>query len=166
MIEPRAKRQHFPRVVRLDESDLEVFAHTATPGEWAVPGSFAFLRTTPETLTGKALQAFKHGFLGTESFGWSTLVEIAEISDDDYQQVIDRLAAHLIAEHGAPDIAAALPAASEEAKYAASICELPPGTLLAIERHEEAEGIVENLKVVRPSAADHSQVKLWTFDDG
>ena len=109
-MEQQGNGLRFPRVVRLDESDLRVFARAATPGEWAVPGSFVFLDATPQTLSGPELQAFKHGFLGTESFGWSTLVEIAEISDDDYQQVIDRLAAYLIAEHGAPNIAAALPA--------------------------------------------------------
>ena len=159
MTEQRGKRQRFPRVVRLDESDLEVFERTATPGEWAVPGAFVFLDASPETLSGKGLYAFKHGFLGTVSFGWSTLVEIAEISDDDYQQVIDRLAAYLIAEHGAPNIAAALPAATEEVQYAASICEHRLATLLAIDRHLRTEGIVENLKIVRPSAADHGRVK-------
>lgn len=156
----------FLRTIRLDDSDTRVFEKASEPGEWAVPGSFAFLDVDAAQLTGKRLQAFKSGFLGTRTFGWSTLVEIAEIDDDEYQAVIDRLAAHFIEDYGAPHIAAALPAAGEEADYAATICEYPVHTLLAIERELADEGIVENLKVVRPpSAAGHADVKIWSFDD-
>ncbi|MDX1434644.1 MAG: DUF6505 family protein [Gammaproteobacteria bacterium] len=155
----------FLRTIRLDDSDTQVYEHASTPGEWAVPGSFAFLDLDPAELEGKRLQAFRSGFLGTESFGWSTLVEIAEIDDDEYQQVIDRLAAHFIEHYGAPHIAAALPAAGEEAHYAATICEYPLHTLLAIERDFGEEGIVESLKVIRPNAADHANVKIWSFEE-
>ena len=100
----------FLRAIRLDESDAQVYEQASQPGEWAVPGSFAFLDMDPLTLEGKQLQAFNSGFLGTQSFGWTTLVEIAEIDDDEYQQVIDRLAAHFMEHYGAPHIAAANPA--------------------------------------------------------
>ena len=95
----------------------------AFPGEWAVPGSFVFVDRNPAELTGKELQAFGHGFLGVQSFGWSTLVEVAEIAEQEYRQVIDRLAEHFVERYGAPDLATALPAAREEASFAASICE-------------------------------------------
>jgi len=156
----------FLRTVRLDDSDTRIFEKVSEPGEWAVPGSFAFLDVDASELTGKQLQAFKSGFLGTRSFGWSTLVEIAEIDDDEYQEVIDRLAAHFIEDYGAPHIAAALPAAGEEADYAATICEYPLHTLLAIERELSEEGIVESLKVVRPpSGADHANMKIWSVEE-
>ena len=64
----------FLRAIRLDESDAQVYEQASQPGEWAVPGSFAFLDMDPDTLHGKQLQAFKSGFLGTQSFGWTTLV--------------------------------------------------------------------------------------------
>ncbi|MFQ5763830.1 MAG: DUF6505 family protein, partial [Rhodospirillales bacterium] len=67
----------FPRTIRLDESDRRVFERAAEPGEWAIPGTFVFADADPATLSGKARQAFAHGFLGLESFGWSTLVEVA-----------------------------------------------------------------------------------------
>ena len=154
----------FLRVIRLDDSDTQVYEQVSQPGEWAVPGSFAFLDMDAESLQGKQLQAFKGGFLGTRSFGWTTLVEIAEIDDDEYQQVIDRLAAHFMEYYGAPHIAAALPAAGEEAHYAATICEYPLNTLLAIEREFGEEGIVESLKVIKPNAGNHSDVKLWAIE--
>jgi hypothetical protein len=151
----------FLRTIRLDDSDIEVYERAAEPGEWAVPGSFAFLDIPEGELNGKALQAFKHGFLGTRTFGWSTLVEIAEISEDEYQGVIDRLAAHFMEHYGAPHIAAALPAAGDEADYAATICEYELHTLIAIEREFGEEGLEESLKVIRPSAAGHDGLKLW-----
>ena len=152
----------FLRTVRFDDSDAQVFALSAEPGEWAVPGSFEFLDTDPQQLDGKLLQAFNSGFLGIGSFGWSSLVEIADISDDEFQQVIDRLAQYFIQHHGAPHIAAALPAASDEAHYASSVCEYPLHTLLAIEREFGDEGIVESLKVIQQrSADDHQRIKLW-----
>ena len=155
-----------PRTLRLDDSDLHVYERAAAPGEWAVPGSFAFLDVEPADLHGKGLQAFRTGFLGTASFGWSTVVEVAEIDLDEFQSVIDRLAAHLIAACGAPHIAAALPAAGDEVNYASQICSHPVNTLLAIERDFGADGILESLKVVRPNAADHASVKLWGPDPG
>ena len=129
-----------------------------------MPGSFAFLDVEPEDLTGKRLQAFRSGFLGTRTFGWSTLVQIDEIDEDEFQLVIDRLAQHFIDDYGAPHIAAALPAAGEEAHYAVAICEYDVHTLLAIERDFGEDGIVESLKVVRPNAAGHENVKLWTVE--
>mgnify|MGYP003339977629 FL=1 len=154
----------FPRAIRLDESDVQVYHRPATPGEWAVPGSFAFVDKKPTELEGKLLQAFNHGFLGTESFGWSTLVEVAEISDSEYQNVIDRLAAHFVQNYGAPDVPAALPAAREEANFAASICDHDLHTLLMVEREAGEDGIVERFKVVRLNAADHSKMKLWALE--
>jgi hypothetical protein len=155
----------FLRAIRLDESDVQVYEQVSQPGEWAVPGSFAFLDMDPDMLGGKQLQAFKSGFLGTQSFGWTTLVEIAEIDDDEYQQVIDRLAKHFMDHYGAPHIAAALPAAGEEAYYATTICEYPLNTLLAIERDFGEEGIVESLKVVKPNAGRHGDVRLWSIEE-
>ncbi|MFQ5993879.1 MAG: DUF6505 family protein [Acidiferrobacterales bacterium] len=155
----------FPRTIRLDESDAQVYETPATPGEWAVPGSFVFLDADPSKLAGKRQQAFGHGFLGTESFGWSTLVEVAEISQAEYEAVVDRLAAHFVEHYGAPDMATALPTAREEAQFAVGICDHQTHTLLMLERELGEDGIVERFRVVRPNAADHENVKLWTFVD-
>ncbi len=48
----------FLRAIRLDDSDTHVYEQASEPGEWAVPGSFAFLNTEPQSLQGKQLQAF------------------------------------------------------------------------------------------------------------
>ena len=66
------------RTIRLDPSDTFVFERAAEPGEWAVSGAFIFADADPETLPGKPRAAFRSGFLGVPSLGWSTLVQIVE----------------------------------------------------------------------------------------
>ena len=86
----------FPRTIRLDASDERVFECAAAPEEWAVSGAFAFADLSLEALHGKAGQAFARGFLGTRSFGWSTLVAVAEIAPDELETVVEALARHFV----------------------------------------------------------------------
>jgi hypothetical protein len=131
-----------PRTLRLDPSDTVVFDRAAEPGEWAVPGGFAFWDEDPATLSGRRRQAFRAGFLGLGSFGWSTLVEIAEAAPGERAQAVEVLAARILAEHGAPGPEAARAAAEEEIAFAESLCDNPPGTVLALARSVEEGGTV------------------------
>lgn len=131
-----------PRTIRLDASDTLIYARPAEPGEWAVAGSFCFWDDEPASLDGKRRQAFRGGFLGLGSFGWSTLVEIAEANEDALDQARNALAAHLRAEYGAPDEDAALAAAREEIEFARALCDHPPGTVLAMTRRHDADGAI------------------------
>ena len=149
-----------PRVIRLDQSDTRIFERAAEPGEWAVTGAFAFANADPAALTGKRRQAFTNGFLGTTSFGRSTLVEVAEIDGAGHADVIQRLALHFITDYGAPDLEAALPAARDEVAFAASIAEHKLHTLLAVMRELGDDGIVERFSVITPArATEHA--KIW-----
>jgi hypothetical protein len=65
-----------PRTIRLDPSDTFVYALAAEPGEWAVTGTFLFFGADPAGFAGKQRQAFRAGFLGIDSFGWSTLAVV------------------------------------------------------------------------------------------
>ena len=78
----------FPRCIRLDTSDLNIYARAAEPGEWAVPGGFAYADCDPEDLERKTRLAFHSAWLGTESFGHSTLTEVAEIDVAGFTQVV------------------------------------------------------------------------------
>ena len=124
----------FPRTIRLDETDTHVFEVAAEPGEWAVPGAFVFADTEPATITGKGRQAFRNGFLGLRSFGWSTLVAVAKIDDRAYDAVIETLAAYFVSDYGAPGLEVAMPVAREEAAFASDLCDHPVNTLLAVDR--------------------------------
>jgi Family of unknown function (DUF6505) len=160
----------FPRTIRLDASDTRVFAQAAEPEEWAVSGAFAFANAPPEALTGKTAQAFARGFLGTRSFGWSTLVAVAEITPDELEAVIDALARHLVERYGAPSLAAALPAARAEAEFACGLCTHKVNTLLTVERELGPDGIVERFRAVEPGRGS-PHAKIWSLvpdheDDG
>jgi hypothetical protein len=126
-----------PRTLRLDPSDTLIFEAAAAPGEWAVPGGFAFWDEDPATMPGKRRQAFRGGFLGLGSFGWSTLAEVADATRGERAAAVAALAAHLMAAHGAPDEASARAAAEEEVTFAESLCDHPAGTILALTRDIE-----------------------------
>ena len=144
----------FLRTIRRDNSDLDSFPTAAEPGEWAVSGAFVFSEREPAMLIGKDLQAFRTGFLGAESFGWSSLVEVAEISPSEYEEVVEQLAVYLMEEFAAPDRAAALAFANEEGKFAQSLCDRPLGTLVAVERSFGPQGISERFRSVEPDEAE------------
>ena len=138
------------RTIRLDASDSFVFEKAAEPGEWAVSGAFAFAHCDPASLQGKVRTAFRAGFLGLSSLGRSTLTQIVEANERDRRDVVDRLAAQLVAHFGAPDLATARAAAEEEAGFAASLCDHPPGTLVAVTRSHENGAIRELFRTLRP----------------
>ena len=140
------------RTIRLDPSDTFVFARAAEPGEWAVAGAFAFAGEDPEKISGKARAAFRSGFLGVQSLGWSTLVQIVEASEQDRAALIDTLARQLVARFGAPDLTVARAAAEEEVAFAASLCDHPADTLVAVRRAYEDGAIREAFRTLRPRA--------------
>jgi hypothetical protein len=160
---PVTKPRKLPRAVRLDDSDIEVFAIPAKPGEWAVPGGFEFLDHDCASLSGKPLQAFKSGFLGIGSFGRTTLTAITEASEADFRSAVEQLAVFLVNHHGAPNLAAAMQAADEEVSYAESLCEYEINTLLAVEREFTVEGISERFKRFIPSGSEWDRAKPLVY---
>ena len=150
----------FPRVIRLDSSDRQVFAQAAEPGEWAVTGSFAFLDQDPARLEPKERLAFASGWFGTASGGRATLVEVAEITEAQFFQVVERLAQRFVERYQAPSLGDALPAARSEADYAAALSDHKVHQLLAMEREDGPDGLVERIRLVKPERAS-SHAKIW-----
>jgi len=138
------------RTIRLDPSDTFVFEPPAEPGEWAVSGAFAFWGGDPAALQGKARAAFRSGFLGVESLGWSTLVQIVEVSDTDRANLVEALATQLVERFGAPDLPAAAAAAEEEVAFVESLCTQPQDTLIAVHRTYENGEVREAFRTLRP----------------
>jgi hypothetical protein len=138
------------RTIRLDPSDTFVFQRVAEPGEWAVSGAFMFAHDDPGALEGKRRAAFRAGFLGVTSFGWSTLVQIVEASDDQRADLVEALASQLHSRLGAPDLEVARAAAEEEVSFAASLCDHPRDTLIAVRRIVEDGAIREAFRTLRP----------------
>lgn len=139
-----------PRTIRLDPSDTFVFRRPAEPGEWAVTGSFLFDPAQVEALDAKGRTAFRSGFLGIASFGWSTLAVVTEASAEERAAAVEQLATHLVEKLGAPDIETARAAAEEEVAFAASLCDHPEGTLLALHRVLQDGEIRERFRTLQP----------------
>ena len=122
------------RTIALDPSDTFVFDVAAEPGDWAVLGAFRFCDRDPARLTGKDRSAFRSGFLGVQSWGWSTLVQIVGATAADRRALVELLAAQLVDRFGAPDLAIARVAAEEEVAFAEALCTHPFGSLIAVHR--------------------------------
>jgi hypothetical protein len=138
------------RTIRLDPSDTFIFQPVAEPGEWAVSGSFTFWDRDPTTLEGKTRTAFRSGFLGVQSLGWSTLVQIVEASADDRKQAVEQLARQLVEKFGAPDMNAAIGAAEDEIAFAESLATEDKDTLVAVHRRVEDGEIREAFRTLKP----------------
>jgi len=150
------------RTIRLDPSDTFVFERAAEPGEWAVSGAFAFWNADAEKPEGKARSAFRGAFLGVESLGWSTLVQIVEASEADRAALVETLARQLVAHFGAPDIITARGAAQEEVVFAASLCNHPADTLIAVHRTFEDGEMREAFRTLHPRD-DKKPMRAFSF---
>lgn len=143
------------RTIRFDESDGNIFARPAEPGEWAVSGGFEFSNWTEGELTGKARQAFANGWLSLEGFGRSTLVAVAQIEEAELAALTEGLAAHFVTVYGAPSVAAALPAARDELAYMQELCaDHEPNTLLVVQRELTEAGVKESFSAITPAEAE------------
>ncbi len=134
------------RTIALDPSDTFVFDVAAEPGEWAVSGAFRFWDRDATGLEGKERAAFRGGFLGVQSWGWSTLAQIVPATEADYQGLVDLLARQLVDRFGAPDIDAAKQAAEEEVAFAQSLCTHPISALIAVHRVAQDGDVRESFR--------------------
>jgi hypothetical protein len=75
---------------------------------------------------------------------------VVEASADDRAALIALLAERLARECGAPDAAAARAAAEEEVAFAASLCDRPLDTLIAVHRSFEDGAIRESFRSLHP----------------
>jgi len=138
------------RTIRLDASDTFVFGAAAEPGEWAVSGAFVFWDKDPATLDGKTRTAFRSGFLGVSSLGWSTLVQTVQTTETERTSLVALLAEQLVSHFGAPTLAAAKAAAEEEVAFAESLCSVPQDSIIAVHRRYEDGGVRESFRTLRP----------------
>ena len=150
------------KTFRADPSDTFVFDRAAAPGEWAISGALMFAHLDPGTLMGKDRAAFRSGFLGIDSFGWSTLARIVEAGEADRAAAVELLAARLVERFGAPDLAAARPAAEEEIAFSASLCDHPVMTLVALSRRLENDVTRESFRILQANMR-RQPARVFTF---
>jgi hypothetical protein len=154
------------RTIRFDNTDERVFKVAAQPDEWAVSGAFAFTDLAPAEVTGKTRQAFFNGFLGVESFGRSTFSVVAEAKPGMCEEIEARLAEHLVTRYGAPELAAALPAAREEVEFIVELCrDVLINTVFTVRRTFDAAGrIREEFRTITPPTGEPRHARIWTVE--
>ena len=109
-----------------------------------------FFGTDVASLKGKPRIAFRSGWLGLASFGWSTIAVVTPVTAEERQQAVRLLADRLVAEHGAPDLPTALAAADEELSFAESCADHPEQTLVVLHRTLDTDGdIREQFRTVK-----------------
>ena len=146
------------RTIALDPSDTFVFEVAAEPGDWAVSGAFRFCDRDPAELTGKDRSAFRSGFLGVQSWGWSTLVQIVHATEADRRKLVEVLAAQLVDRFGAPDLPTANIAAEEEVAFAESLCTHPVSTLIGVHRSANGREVRESFRRLQlRGGSDHNR---------
>lgn len=140
------------KTIHFDQSDSHVYDRAAENDEWAISGAFAFHNATPDSLAGKPKQAFTNGFLSLGTFGRSTFTSVAEVSDDDLEELQLTLAKHFHEHYGAPSVYAGKQAANVELEFAQSVCEEQPiNTVFTVKRFfDDEEKIREEYRIVTP----------------
>jgi hypothetical protein len=151
------------RTIALDPSDTFVFDVAAEPGDWAVSGAFRFYDRDPARLTGKDRSAFRSGFLGVNSWGWSTLVQIVPATEADRRALVERLAQQLVDRFGAPDLATARPAAEEEVAFTESLCIHPVSSLVAVHRAVSDGEVRESFRRLQLKEGQDRHSKAFSF---
>jgi uncharacterized protein DUF6505 len=151
------------RTIALDPSDTFVFDVAAEPGDWAVSGAFRFCDRDPAALTGKDRAAFRGGFLGVRSWGWSTLVQIVHATEDDRRALVELLAKQLVEKFGAPDPATARPAAEEEVAFVESLCTHPISSLIAVHRSVGDGEVRESFRRLQLKEGQDRHNKAFSF---
>src|SRR5664279_2101520 len=85
--------------------------------------------------------------------------------------MVARLAGQLLEKFGAPSIEAARGAAEEEIAFAASLCDHPAQTLLAVQRSVEDGEIRERFRTLKPREASgdadrlHAHARAFTYHE-
>ena len=155
----------FAKTIRFDKSDLNIFPTIAEEGELAVVGTFSFFNFDEENLKGKMKQAFSNGFLGIPSFGYSTLISLTQVEEEDLKSLKNTLSDCFLKNYGAPSFEHAYKAADDEVNLMLDLCSShDKGSLISISREITKDGIKENFRNL-PKAESCAEQNFWTFEE-
>lgn len=136
----------FLRVIFTRDEQPEKYTPAATAREWAVPASFRQGQIDPSDPD--AAKDVHNLWLGVESFGHARLVEVAMISENEYQRTMNRIAHFILEQKITADLSAAFDRAQDEMEHTAKLADRELGTVLAIERVLTKHGVSETFQVV------------------
>lgn len=132
------------------------------PDEWAIPGGFTFAEANEDELVGKRKQAFSNGFLSLETFGSSTFVSVAEISEAQTDEITTSLAGYLIENFNAPSMDEARIAATAEFRFVEDMCaEVPINSIFTLRRFFDDDGMIREEFRIVDTPGERVHTKVW-----
>ncbi len=103
-------------------------------------------------MTGKRRVAFRSGFAGVSSLGFSTLAVTQFIAPQELDQAVEDLARHLVERLGCPTWEQAREAAREEMNFSIALADQPENTIIAMHRRVEEGEIRETFRTLAARA--------------
>ena len=150
--------------VQLDKSDYNVFPLSANAGEWSLTGTFSFVDFNPLNAGPKDQLAFKHGWLCTETYGRTSIVQVTSMSIEERTEILQSLTAFIFKHFDPPNETSAIRAAEHELMDMEDLCEHPLGTLLSIERTINENEINEKVTVIKKED-ENLHAKIWQIEN-
>ena len=149
------------RTIRLDPSDTFVFERAAEPGEWAVSGAFVFCGRRSGSARRQGARRVPRRL---PRHRVARLVDAGADRRGERRRTAQlrsiRWRSALVERFGAPDLAAARAAAEEEIAFAASLCNHPHDTLVAVHRSYEDGAIREAFRTLAPARRPEAAARL------
>ena len=151
------------KIILLDDSDKKIYPQPSKHGEWAITGTFMFSNVDHNYWTKSEQIAFRDGWLGLETLGYSTFVQITSLSKKQKHIIIERIASIIHERFHPPSDQVAVEAATDELNDMIALCEHPIGTLLAINRELNEKDIQEKVRTVQ-LPTDSSLIPIWAIE--
>lgn len=152
----------FLKTIQFDPSDTFVFENAALPDEWAISGGFLFAGAKEGNLKGKVKQAFSNGFLSAENFGHTTFSSVAEINNEDLENLKTDLAQRFFDELNAPSIEEAKAVSEAEIKFVLDMCDgVAINSIFTVHRFfDELDEIKEEFRIV-DAPGEKLHTRIW-----
>ena len=151
------------KTIILDVSDENVFPQSSSFGEWAIAGTFLFTEFDPNISNVKERIAFREGWLGTETFGFASLVQVTSLTSEQKNIIVSQLSIVIFNKFNAPDMSSAVEAATCEINDMIALCEHPVGTILKIKREINDNKINEQISTIQ-APNNISSPLTWTIE--
>lgn len=135
------------RSMFMEDGTMGRYLPHAEEWELCVPGTCIYRHLDPEDPS--THNQVYSAFLSTETFGFAEWVQVEEITANDYQRLINRLAHHLHENGFVRSLEMGFDIADMELNHGKILANnRPTGTLMAVERRMSKDGVVENFKII------------------
>ncbi|MGE0252629.1 MAG: DUF6505 family protein [Dongiaceae bacterium] len=137
----------FLRIIYPADFTCDQFDPPAVEGEWAVSGTFTFDEVDSSN---EPEGEIDNAWLGTDSFGGAQFAVVSEMSEKDYNILLNRLSHQLVERGFCNDKEKSVTRATEELQHTILLIQKHPiGNILSLEREISPNGVIERYHIAR-----------------